>query len=51
MQRLLTASGFNTRGADGKIGPNSVAAIKRFQRAKGLIPDGYASLSLLKRLR
>ena len=51
MQRLLTASGYNTRGVDGKIGPNSVAAIKRFQRAKGMIPDGYASLSLLKRLR
>lgn len=51
MQRLLSAAGFNTRGVDGKIGPNSVKAIKAFQRSKGLIPDGYASLALLKRLR
>ena len=51
MQRLLTAAGFNTRGVDGKIGPNSISAIKRFQRANGMIPDGYASLALLKRLR
>ncbi len=51
MQRLLTAAGFNTKGVDGKIGPNSVAAIKGFQRSKGMIPDGYASLNLLNSLR
>lgn len=51
MQRLLTAAGFNTRGVDGKIGPNSIRAIKGFQRSVGMIPDGYASLNLLKRLR
>ena len=51
MQRLLSAAGFNTRGVDGKIGPNTVKAIKGFQSANGMIPDGYASLNLLKRLR
>lgn len=51
MQRLLTAAGFNTQGADGIIGPNSISAIRSFQRAKGLIPDGYASLTLLEALR
>lgn len=51
MQRLLSAAGFNTRGVDGKIGPNTVAAIRGFQKANGLIPDGYASLNLLNRLR
>lgn len=51
MQRLLSAAGFDTKGVDGKIGPNSVAAIKGFQRANGMIPDGYASLILLKRLQ
>lgn len=50
MQRLLTAAGFNTKGVDGKIGPNSISAIKGFQRSAGLIPDGYPSLSLLNRL-
>ncbi|MBJ3763320.1 lytic murein transglycosylase [Maribius pontilimi] len=51
LQELLTAAGFNTRGADGKIGPNSITAIRGFQRARGLSPDGYASLSLLNTLR
>jgi lytic murein transglycosylase len=51
MQRLLTAAGFNTKGVDGKIGPNSISAIKGFQRSAGMIPDGYASLNLLERLR
>ncbi len=51
MQRLLSAAGFNTRGVDGKIGPNTVAAIRGFQKANGLISDGYASLNLLNRLR
>jgi membrane-bound lytic murein transglycosylase B len=51
MQRLLSAAGFNTRGVDGKIGPNTVSAIKGFQKANGMIPDGYASLNLLKQLR
>ena len=50
MQRLLTGAGFNTKGVDGKIGPNSIAAIKGFQRSVGMIPDGYASLKLLERL-
>ncbi|MEM9581050.1 MAG: lytic murein transglycosylase [Pseudomonadota bacterium] len=51
MQRLLTTSGFNTRGVDGKIGPNTIAAIRGFQKSKGLVPDGYASLALLKALQ
>lgn len=51
MQRLLTSLGFNTRGVDGKIGPNSISAIKSFQKSVGLAPDGYASLEILKRLR
>jgi len=36
---------------DGKIGPNTIGAIRGFQKSAGLVPDGYASLSLLKRLR
>ncbi len=51
LQERLTAAGFDTGGADGKIGPKSVAAVKSFQRSIGMIPDGYASLDLLKRLR
>lgn len=51
MQRRLTDAGFNTRGIDGKIGPMTIKAVRGFQRSQGLAPDGYASLSLLKRLR
>ncbi len=51
MQRLLTARGFNTEGVDGIIGPNTIQAIRRFQSTQGMVPDGYASYEILKRLR
>lgn len=51
LQERLTRAGFDTGGVDGRIGPNTIAAIRAFQRAKGLIPDGYASLDVLRRLR
>ncbi|MEM7720396.1 MAG: lytic murein transglycosylase [Pseudomonadota bacterium] len=51
MQRLLTARGFNTKGVDGVIGPNTVQAIRRFQSTQGMVPDGYASYEVLRRLR
>lgn len=51
MQKKLTLRGFDTRGVDGKIGPNTVASVRAFQVANGLVPDGHASLDLLKQLR
>ncbi|MBB3711272.1 lytic murein transglycosylase [Limimaricola variabilis] len=51
VQRRLTALGFDTGGADGIIGPNTTAAIRRYQQVNGLPVDGFASESLLKRLR
>ncbi len=51
MQQRLTRAGFSTRGADGIIGPNSIAALRAYQSSLGLVPDGYASLALLERLR
>ncbi|MDH5530334.1 MAG: lytic murein transglycosylase, partial [Paracoccaceae bacterium] len=51
LQERLTKAGFDTQGVDGKIGPNTIAAVKAFQRSLGLITDGYASLDILKRLR
>ena len=51
LQQRLTNAGFSTQGVDGRIGPNSRAAIRAYQRSQGLIPDGHASLSLLQRLR
>jgi peptidoglycan lytic transglycosylase B len=52
MQRLLSAQGFNPGGADGRIGPETVAAVRGFQQKVGLKPaDGYAGLKVLARLR
>jgi len=51
LQTRLTAAGFSTDGVDGKIGPNTIAAIRAFQRSIGLLPDGYANPALLARLR
>jgi membrane-bound lytic murein transglycosylase B len=51
LQERLTAAGFDTKGVDGKIGPNTLAALRAFQRSIGMVPDGYASVDILKRLR
>lgn len=51
LQERLTKAGFSTGGVDGKIGPKTIAAVRAYQRAAGLVPDGYASLDILKRLR
>ena len=51
LQRLLTAAGFDTQGVDGLIGPRTIAAVRAWQVAAGLLPDGYAPPALLERLR
>ncbi|GAB1478002.1 lytic murein transglycosylase [Paracoccaceae bacterium] len=51
LQERLTAAGFDTLGADAKMGPRTLAAIRGYQVKSGLIPDGYPSLPLLERLR
>ncbi|MEM9754438.1 MAG: lytic murein transglycosylase [Pseudomonadota bacterium] len=51
LQRLLTAAGFSPGRVDGIIGPNTIQAVREYQSAAGLVPDGYASLALLQRLR
>ncbi|MGC1497600.1 MAG: lytic murein transglycosylase [Sulfitobacter sp.] len=51
LQERLTAAGFDTEKIDAKMGPLTVSAVRRFQNAKGIVPDGYPSLRLLERLR
>ena len=50
LQRRLTRAGFSTHGVDGIVGPDTIAAIRRYQAAHGLTPDGYASARLLEDL-
>lgn len=51
VQQLLARKGFDPGGVDGKVGPNTLAAVRRYQASIGLTPDGYVSLDLLNRLR
>lgn len=51
LQRLLARAGYDPGGADGLIGPNSMAALRKWQRAAGQVPDGHASLAMLEALR
>jgi membrane-bound lytic murein transglycosylase B len=36
---------------DGIIGPQTIDSVRRFQSSVGWVPDGYASLRVLERLR
>ncbi|MBT3072098.1 lytic murein transglycosylase [Rhodomicrobium sp. Az07] len=52
LQQRLTASGFNTGGTDGRVGKDTMKAIRDFQLKVGMRPaDGYAGLKVLARLR
>jgi peptidoglycan lytic transglycosylase B len=52
VQTRLTQMGFDTGGTDGRVGNDTMAAVKNFQLKAGLSPaDGYAGLKVLARLR
>lgn len=51
LQQRLTNAGYSTQGVDGRLGPNTRAAIRAYQRTVGLPPDGHPSFGLLERLR
>jgi peptidoglycan hydrolase-like protein with peptidoglycan-binding domain len=52
MQTRLTRAGFDTGGTDGRVGNDTMKAIKDFQVKAGLQPaDGYGGLKVLARLR
>lgn len=50
LQEYLTRLGYDTKGIDGQIGPNSRKAIRAFQSANQMPADGYATPQLLKRV-
>ncbi len=52
IQKRLTALGFNTAGTDGRVGLETMRAVRNFQRKVNMQPaDGYAGVKLLARLR
>jgi membrane-bound lytic murein transglycosylase B len=52
IQKRLTALGFDTGGTDGRVGNDTMLAVRNFQRKVGMQPaDGYAGVKLLARLR
>jgi membrane-bound lytic murein transglycosylase B len=52
MQVRLTKAGFDTGGTDGRVGNDTMKAIRDYQVKAGLQPaDGYGGLKVLARLR
>jgi lytic murein transglycosylase len=52
MQTRLTKAGFDTGGTDGRVGNDTMQAIRDYQLKMGLLPaDGYGGLKVLARLR
>lgn len=51
LQSKLNDRGFDTGAADGVMGPNTAAGIKRFQSAIGLPPDGFPTRPLFDWLK
>jgi peptidoglycan hydrolase-like protein with peptidoglycan-binding domain len=51
LQQQLARRGFDIGTPDGLLGPRTRIAIRNFQASVGLVADGFASSSVLARLR
>jgi lytic murein transglycosylase len=51
MQQLLARKGYDAGEPDGRFGAKTRAAIREYQAAAGLTPDGFATATVLARLR
>ncbi len=51
LQQLLAQRGYNPGEPDGRLGSRTRAALRNFQAASGQVPDGFASATVLERLR
>ncbi|MFN3858742.1 MAG: lytic murein transglycosylase [Caulobacter sp.] len=50
-QKALTALGYDTGGVDGAVGPKTRAAVRAWQKSRGLPADGYLTPELIGRIR
>ena len=51
LQLLLTRAGLYNGAIDGKIGPQSRAAVRAYQSGRGMPADGYVGMRLLEKMR
>jgi membrane-bound lytic murein transglycosylase B len=51
LQQLLASRGYDVGEPDGRLGEKTRDALRAFQSADGQIPDGFASATVLERLR
>ncbi len=51
LQGHLNALGYDTQGIDGRVGPNTRAALRSFQADRDMEPDAFATAALLERAR
>ncbi len=51
LQQLLAQRGFDVGEPDGRLGGKTRTALRQFQTSVGSVPDGFASATILDRLR
>ncbi len=51
LQEMLTQLGHDTGDPDGMVGPNTRSAVRSYQRAQDMTPDGYVNSELLDQVR
>ena len=51
LQEALNTRGYPVGVADGIMGPNTRNGLSAFQRDQGLVPDGFATQSLLEKIK
>jgi len=51
LQRALARAGHYTGEIDGRVGSGTLGAVRDWQAANNMAPDGYVSIALLERMR
>ena len=51
LQKILSQTGFDTQGIDGRIGPNTRKALRAWQKQENLVADGYINKERFEHLK